>query len=150
MPLNKIATTADLEKERAELRSPEQPEAAIPTWAETQPAAHPVNRHGWPSRLRSYFILDPLIWAYTLILGTLSLVCSLFERNGRMQHNVARFWSWLIMKTILSPVKVTGMDRDKIDTSKKPRVYAVTHASAFDIPILYVNLPFQFRIVFKS
>jgi 1-acyl-sn-glycerol-3-phosphate acyltransferase len=103
--------------------------------------------------LRAYFILSPLIWAYTLILGTLSLICSLFERDGRLQHNLARFWSWLIMKTILSPVKVTGMDNvsgnNKIDSSK-PRVYAVTHASALDIPILYVYLPFQFRIVFKS
>ena len=34
--------------------------------------------------------------------------------------------------------------------SAKPRVYAVTHASALDIPILYVYLPFQFRIIFKS
>ena len=55
------------------------------------------------------------------------------------------------MKTILSPVKVTGIDidKDKIDTSK-PRVYAVTHGSALDIPILYVYLPSQFRIIFKS
>ena len=155
--MNKIATTAEPEKELAELRSAGQPGAAVPTWSEERAAAHPVNRHGWLSRLRSYFILSPLIWAYTLILGTLSLICSLFDRSGRMQHNLARFWSWLIMKTILSPVKVTGMDnitgtnisKDKIDGSK-PRVYAVTHASALDIPILYVYLPFQFRIIFKS
>jgi 1-acyl-sn-glycerol-3-phosphate acyltransferase len=118
-------------------------------------AAQPGARHGWLSRLRSYFILDPLIWAYTLILGTVSLICSLFDRNGRIQHNLARFWSWLIMKTILSPVKVTGLDRSDVENNDKigrsrPRVYAVTHASALDIPILYVNLPFQFRIIFKS
>jgi 1-acyl-sn-glycerol-3-phosphate acyltransferase len=147
--LNKIATTAELEKERAELRSAGQPGAAVPTWAETQPAAQHKARHGWPSRLRSYLILDPLIWAYTLILGTLSLICSLFDRNGRIQHNFARLWSWLVMKTILSPVKITGMSNGKFDNSK-PRVYAVTHASALDIPILYVYLPFQFRIIFKS
>ena len=149
--MNKIATTAEPEKERTELRSPGQPGAAVPTWSEKRAAGH--TRHGWPSRLRSYFILDPLIWAYTLILGTISLICSTFDRNGRIQHNLARFWSWLIMKTILSPVKVTGMDRnrygDRISRSK-PRVYAVTHGSALDIPILYVNLPFQFRIIFKS
>jgi 1-acyl-sn-glycerol-3-phosphate acyltransferase len=51
------------------------------------------------------------------------------------------------MKTIFSPVKVTGLD--KIDTSKA-HVYAVNHASALDIPVLYVYLPFQFRIVFKK
>jgi len=146
--LNKIATTAEPEKERDGLRSAGQP-GAVPTWSEERPAVHPVSRHGWPSRLRSYFIFDTLIWAYTLILGTLSLVCSIFDRSGRIQHNCARLWSWLIMKTILSPVKVTGMDKDKIDQSK-PRVYAVSHASALDIPILYVNLPFQFRIIFKS
>ena len=147
--VNKIATTAEPEKEPAEMRSAGQPGAAVPTWSEQEPAAHPVNRHGWPSRLRSYFILSPLIWAYTLILGTASLICSLFDHDGRIQHNFARLWSWLIMKTILSPVKVTGLNQDKIDNSK-PRVYAVTHASALDIPILYVNLPFQFRIIFKS
>jgi 1-acyl-sn-glycerol-3-phosphate acyltransferase len=110
-----------------------------------------VKRHGWPSRLRSYFILDPLIWAYTLILGTVSLLCSFFDRDGRMQHKLARFWSWLIMKTVLSPVKITGANSEiKHFDNSKPRVYAVTHASALDIPILYVYLPFQFRIVFKS
>jgi len=147
--LNKITTTAAAEKEHAELRSTGQPGAGVPAWAEKRPAAQRKTRHGWLSRLRSYFILDPLIWAYTLILGTLSLISSLFDRNGRTQHNFARLWSWLVMKTALSPVKITGAAVDKTDISK-PRVYAVTHASALDIPILYVYLPFQFRIVFKS
>ena len=146
--MNKIAATTELEKERTELRPDERP-GAVHAWSETRPAAHAKTRHGWPSRLRSYFILSPLIWAYTLVLGTVSLICSLFDPSGRIQHNCARLWSLLIMKTILSPVKVTGLDIAKIDTSK-PRVYAVTHASALDIPILYVYLPFQFRIIFKS
>jgi 1-acyl-sn-glycerol-3-phosphate acyltransferase len=109
--------------------------------------AVPSPRHGLLSRLRSYLILDPLIWAYTLLLGPLSLLSSFFDKNGRIQHGFARLWSQLIMKTILSPVKVTGLE--KIDTSVA-KVYAVNHASALDIPVLYVNLPFQFRILFKS
>jgi 1-acyl-sn-glycerol-3-phosphate acyltransferase len=109
--------------------------------------SHSDKRHGWLSRLRSYFILDPLIWLYTVVLGVLSLPTSLFSNSGRIQHDFARFWSWLIMKTILSPVTVTGLD--KIDTNKA-HVYAVNHASALDIPVLYVYLPFQFRIVFKK
>jgi 1-acyl-sn-glycerol-3-phosphate acyltransferase len=103
--------------------------------------------YGWLSRLRSYLIFDPLIWAYTLFLGSISLVCSFFDRNGRLQHKLATLWSWLIMKTIQSPVKVVGHDSSD---PAKPRVYAINHASALDIPVLYVNLPFQFRIVFKS
>jgi 1-acyl-sn-glycerol-3-phosphate acyltransferase len=111
------------------------------------PHSIPGEKHGWLSLLRSCLILDPLIWLYTLILGILALPGGLFDRSGRRLHWFSRTWSWLIMKTILSPVKVTGLD--KIDTSK-PHVYAVNHASAMDIPVLYVYLPFQFRIVFKK
>jgi 1-acyl-sn-glycerol-3-phosphate acyltransferase len=111
------------------------------------PHAIPGKDYGWLSCLRSYFILDPLIWLYTLVLGILALPGGLFDRNGRRLHWFSRAWSWLIMKTILSPVRVAGLDR--IDTSK-PHVYAVNHASAMDIPVLYVYLPFQFRIVFKK
>jgi 1-acyl-sn-glycerol-3-phosphate acyltransferase len=107
----------------------------------------PARKYGWPSRLRSYFIFDPLIWLYTIVLGIVSFPSWLFDRSGRIQHGFARLWSWLIMKTIFSPVRVTGLE--KIDTSM-PYVYAVNHASALDIPILYVCLPFQFRIVFKK
>ncbi len=71
----------------------------------------------------------------------------MFDKSGRRLHWFSRTWSWLIMKTVLSPVKVTGLD--KIDTSKS-HVYAVNHASALDIPVLYVYLPFQFRIAFKK
>ena len=105
------------------------------------------RRYGLLSRLRSYFILDPLIWGYTVLLGPLSLLSSFFDSNGRLQHGFARLWSQLIMKTIFSPVKVTGLE--KIDTSKR-LVLAANHASALDIPVLYANLPFQFRILFKS
>ena len=89
-----------------------------PRLSENHPAAGPNKPHGWPSRLRSYFILNPLIWAYTLTLAALSLASSFFDRNGRIQHDFARLWSCLIMKTILSPVKVTGMNID-IDIDKK-------------------------------
>ena len=122
-------------------------EAAPALASRRSPHANPGESYGWLSRLRSYLILDPLIWFYTLILGLLALPGGLFDRSGRRLHWFSRAWSWLIMKTILSPVKVTGLD--KIDTSK-PHVYAVTHASALDIPVLYVYLPFQFRIVFKK
>jgi|HubBroStandDraft_5_1064220.scaffolds.fasta_scaffold04006_9 1-acyl-sn-glycerol-3-phosphate acyltransferase len=162
--LNKTAITAEPEKERSGLRTAGQPEGAVPTWS-SEPervASDSKDSHGWFSAMRSYFILDPLIWAYTIILGTTSLLMSFFDRDGRIQHGFARLWSWLVMKTILSPVKVTGgkfisvsgrsisgSDKVRVGNSK-PCVYAVTHASALDIPILYVYLPFRFRIIFKS
>ena len=111
------------------------------------PHAIPGRKYGWLSRLRSYLIIDPLIWLYTIVLGLLALPGGLFDRSGRRLHWFSYTWSWLIMKTIFSPVTVTGLE--KIDTSK-PHVYAANHASALDIPVLYVNLPFQFRIAFKK
>ena len=148
--MNKVATTVELEKNRAELRSAGRPGEAAPTWEESA-GGRPEKRHGWASALRSYFFIDPLIWAYTLVLGTVSLLVSFVDRDGRMQHDLARAWSWLIMKTIFSPVTVTGNTAALVTgEGSRPRVFAVTHASALDIPILYVYLPFQFRIVFKS
>ncbi len=122
-------------------------EAAPVAAPRRSPHETPGKTYGWLSGLRSYLILDPLIWLYTLVLGLLALPGGMFDRSGRRLHWFSRAWSWLIMKTIFSPVKVTGLD--KIDTSK-PHVYAVNHASALDIPVLYVYLPFQFRIVFKK
>ena len=149
--MNKIATTVEPEKESDMVRSSGRPGEPGSRWDGQRPASSGAKHHGWPSRLRSYFILSPLIWAYTLILGTISLACSFFYGNGRIQHKFARLWSWMVMKTTLSPVTITGAGGfGHTFDNTKARVYAVTHASALDIPILYVHLPFQFRIIFKS
>src|ERR1700747_1275009 len=109
----------------------EVPEASAPA----QPVTAALSRrHGWLSRLRSYFIFDPLIWMYTVVLGIISIPVSLLGDKGRVLHGFARFWSRLIMRTISSPTNVSGLEA--IDTSK-PYVYAVNHASALDIPVLY-------------
>ena len=96
---------------------------------------------------RSIFIFDPLIYLYTVVLGILSLLSSLFDRDGGIQHGFARLWSRLILHTIFSPVKVTGLDR--IDLSR-PHVFAANHISALDIPLLYEHLGFQFSIMAKK
>ena len=96
---------------------------------------------------RSIFFFDPLIYLYTVVLGTLSLLSSLFDGSGRVQHGFARLWSWLILHTIGAPVVVRGLER--VDTSR-PQVYLVNHISAMDIPVLYSKLPFHFRILAKK
>ena len=98
------------------------------------------------SRLRSYCFYDPLIWLYTIILGTLSLISSLFDSNGAVQHGFARLWARMILGTIGTRISIEGLE--KIDTSRA-HVYVVNHTSAIDIPVLYVSLPFQFRILAK-
>ncbi len=102
---------------------------------------------GWLSKLRSYAVLDPLIFFYTFVLGSASLAASFIDPTGARQHAIARTWARWILGTAMCPVRVTGLDR--IDTSK-PAIYAANHISALDIPLLYANLPFQFRILAKQ
>jgi 1-acyl-sn-glycerol-3-phosphate acyltransferase len=130
--------------------------------SEIEDGALPVNQHdpalartidpsprkyGFLSALRSYLYFDPLIWLYSLVFGLASYPASLIGDKERTLHAFARSWSRLIMGTIQSPVTVVGLD--KIDTTKA-HVYAVNHGSALDIPVLYVNLPFPFRILHKK
>jgi 1-acyl-sn-glycerol-3-phosphate acyltransferase len=112
----------------------------------TPAAAAPPRKGGTLSLLRSVLLLNNLIYLYTIVLGALSLLASLFDRSGRVQHWFAHVWSWLILKTAM--VRVTVVGRDQLDTTK-PYLYAATHASAVDIPVLYVHLPFPFRIIAK-
>jgi len=121
------------------MSSPDRPITGTP--------ARPIPRKGGTlSYLRSILVLNNLIYLYTVVLGALSLLSSVFDRSGRIQHGFARAWSWLILKTAMVRVMVRG--REKVDFTK-PHLYAVNHASAMDIPVLYVHLPFQFRIIAK-
>lgn len=111
--------------------------------SETTPPRH----YGLLSRLRSYFFFDPLIWFYTVAFGIASIPFGFFDKDGSILHAFASAWARVTMKSIFSPMRVIGLD--KLDTAK-PHVYAVNHASAFDIPALYAYLPFQFRIIHKK
>ena len=99
------------------------------------------------SRLRSYCIFVPLIYLYTAIMGSLSLLSSFFDRDGRVQHWFARTWSRMILKTAFVRVNIEGLEH--IDPAQAA-VYAANHLSALDIPVLYASLPTQFRILAKS
>jgi 1-acyl-sn-glycerol-3-phosphate acyltransferase len=98
------------------------------------------------TRLASYLVRNPLIYLYTVLLGTLSLLSSFFDRSGRIQHSFARLWSWLILRTSSAPLSIYGLDHI---AGVQPAIYAANHSSALDIPVLYVGLPFQFRILAK-
>lgn len=95
--------------------------------------------------LRAFLFFDPLIYLYTVVMGSLSLLSSFIDHDGNIQHWFAKTWSWMILKTIFSPVSVVGAENLPHGAS----VIAANHQSAMDIPLLYTNLPTQFRIVAK-
>jgi 1-acyl-sn-glycerol-3-phosphate acyltransferase len=99
--------------------------------------------HWW----RTVFFLIPAVSVYTIVLGTASLVSSLFDRRGDFGHKCARAWSWLILKTTGVRVRVTGLER--LDPSRS-YFFAANHQSIYDIPILFDSLPVQLRIMSKA
>jgi 1-acyl-sn-glycerol-3-phosphate acyltransferase len=98
------------------------------------------------SYLRSLLITNNLIYLYTAFMGTLSLGGSLFDSHGRWQHACARIWSRLILKTSRIRVTVKGLEHAGRGT---PMIFCVNHQSSMDIPVLLLNLPFQFRFIAK-
>ncbi|HVP56040.1 MAG TPA: lysophospholipid acyltransferase family protein [Candidatus Eisenbacteria bacterium] len=105
-----------------------------------------IANSGLFSRLRSYCVFVPLIYFYTGIMGSLSLLSSFIDRDGRMQHWFAVHWARMILKTTFVHVHIEGLEH--IDPSQ-PAVYAANHLSALDIPVLYATLPTHFRILAK-
>jgi 1-acyl-sn-glycerol-3-phosphate acyltransferase len=97
--------------------------------------------------LRTIFFLIPAISAYTIVLGSVSLVSTLFDRSGNFGHRCARAWSWLILTTTGVHVTVTGLER--LDPSRS-YVFAANHQSIYDIPIVFASLPYQLRIIAKE
>lgn len=84
---------------------------------------------------------------YTIVLGTLSLGSSLFEKRGYFAHWCARTWSRLILRTTGVDVDIAGLERL---VPGRTYVFVANHQSIYDIPILFWSLPFQLRIIAKE
>jgi 1-acyl-sn-glycerol-3-phosphate acyltransferase len=118
----------------------------------TAPTAPSTKRRQSPgllyylSYLRSLLFTNLLIYFYTAICGTLSLLGSIFDSQGRWQHGCARVWSGLILATSGIRTRVEGIENVLLHETA---IYCANHQSAMDIPVLFVNLPVQFRFVAK-
>jgi 1-acyl-sn-glycerol-3-phosphate acyltransferase len=99
--------------------------------------------HWW----RTVFFLIPAIAVYTIVLGTLSIASSLFDRTGFFAHRCARAWSWLILATTGVDVEVSGIER--LETGRT-YIFVSNHQSIYDIPIVFWHLPWQLRIIAKA
>jgi 1-acyl-sn-glycerol-3-phosphate acyltransferase len=88
----------------------------------------------------------PLVALYTVVMASLSLSLSLFDRTGRLQHWCARTWSRMIARTALLDVRVHGAEHLRAGESY---VFLSTHQSWMDIPVMLGYLPSQLRIAAK-
>jgi len=99
--------------------------------------------HWW----RTVFFLIPAVTLYTIVLGTVSLLSTVFDRGGAFGHRCARAWAWLILTTTGVRVRVCGLEH--LDPSRS-YIVAANHQSIYDIPIVFTSLPLQLRIVAKD
>ncbi|MFZ0933644.1 MAG: lysophospholipid acyltransferase family protein [Bryobacteraceae bacterium] len=99
------------------------------------------------SLLRSLLFSTPLIALATVVMGTLSLLASLFDRTGRTQHRLARMWGRMLLGASFIRVRTEGLE--KLDPNAT-YVFVANHSSYMDIPALLAYLPFQFRFFAKK
>jgi len=99
------------------------------------------------SRLRAYLLIDPLIVLATVVLGTLSLLASVFDKTGHTQHAIARFWGSILLALSGSRVRVEGLEKLKPDASY---VLIANHRSYMDIPAVLASIPLQIRFFAKK
>jgi len=99
------------------------------------------------SFLRSLLFSTPLIALSTIVLGTISMIASLFDRTGRSQHHLARMWGKMLLAVSFIRVRTEGLE--KLDPHAT-YVFVANHASYMDIPALLSSLRHQFRFFAKK
>src|SRR5579862_6500632 len=80
-------------------------------------------------------------------MGMISLICSLWDRNGRTQHRLAQQWSRMLLAVSFVTCEVEGAE--KLDPGASYVVVA-NHSSYMDIPVLYTAVPLQIRFFAKK
>jgi 1-acyl-sn-glycerol-3-phosphate acyltransferase len=111
-----------------------------------QPEAPPPIL-SWRRRWVNYLVFIPLVALATGFFGTISLVCGIWDKNGRQQHAIAAIWARTLLRIACSPVTLVHPERLPLNT---PAVYASNHLSYYDTPVVFAKLPFQFRILAKA
>ena len=118
---------------------------------DAEPAAGPDAEPSTPRRPTPVNYLHsaaaiPLIYLYTVVMATLSLLLSLRDPEGRRQHRCAGLWSRMIVRTVGVEVRVHGAENLRAGESY---VFLSTHQSYMDIPVMLGYLPAQLRIAAK-
>ncbi len=99
------------------------------------------------SFLRSLLFSTPLIGLATVVMGTLSILTSFFDRHGNVLHHFARIWGKMLLAASFIRVRSEGLE--KLDP-RGTYVFVANHASYMDIPAILSQLPHQFRFFAKK
>jgi 1-acyl-sn-glycerol-3-phosphate acyltransferase len=81
----------------------------------------------------------------TIVLSTVAIVVSLFDKSGAGAHRVGRFWAGLHLKVSGVKVVIKGLEH----LAEPPYVFMCNHQSALDIYTLLACLPLSFKWIAK-
>ena len=79
-----------------------------------------------------------------VVMGSVSLLASLFDATGRMQHRVAVLWARIVLRVCMVRVEVSGLEN--LDPGRS-YVFCCNHFSLIDTPVLFANMPREFRVL---
>jgi 1-acyl-sn-glycerol-3-phosphate acyltransferase len=97
--------------------------------------------------LRALLITDPLIALDTIVMGSLSMLASLFDKTGFTQHRIARLWARFLLFVSGIKVEVEGFEKLAPGTGY---VLVSNHLSLIDTPVVMAHFPLQFRFFAKE
>jgi 1-acyl-sn-glycerol-3-phosphate acyltransferase len=101
----------------------------------------------WFYRWRTDLIQTPLFAVITVFCGTLSLLISLVDKRGNVQHRIARVWARACLWVTRAKLTVLGGE----NLRRYPvAVFASNHTSYIDTPVIFASIPLQFRILAKK
>jgi 1-acyl-sn-glycerol-3-phosphate acyltransferase len=98
-------------------------------------------------RWRTNLLQTPLFALITAAFGSLSLLVSLVDKKGNVQHRIARIWARACVWASGSRLTVIGAENMRM---YPVALYASNHTSYMDVPVIFAALPFQFRILARK
>lgn len=98
-------------------------------------------------KIRAALFTAPAIIAATILMATISLVTSIWDRTGFAQHRVAQTWSRMLLALGFVHCRVSGIE--KLDP-RRSYVLVANHCSYMDTPAILSAIPLQFRFFAKK
>ncbi len=98
-------------------------------------------------RLAALIVKAPLIVLLTVLLGTVSVLVSFFDRENRFTDRIARFWARLLLEVGRVRVRVRGLEHIEAD---KQYVFVGNHRSLIDTPVVLANIPVRFLFLVNA
>lgn len=80
-------------------------------------------------------------------MAVISHICSIWDRDGRAQHRLARRWARMLLAVSFVRSRVSGVENLEPGGNY---VVVSNHSSYMDIPVLYDALPLEIRFFAKK